>query len=83
MKTPPYVTEVIGAIRNRLQLAGEWIDQPFVSRLHPRPPGFMVVMLEPAFRVIERYGCSGGYLLVASRKSVPGAFQVTIRIASQ
>jgi hypothetical protein len=37
----PYVTEVIGAIPNRLQTAGGWIDQPFVSRLNPRPPGSM------------------------------------------
>jgi hypothetical protein len=28
-------------------------------------------------------GCGGGYLLVASREPVPGAFQVTIRIAPQ
>ena len=83
MKKPPLVTEVIGAISNRLQLAGGWIDQPFVSRFNPRPPGSMVVVaLEPTFRVIDRAGCGGGYLLVASRKPVPGAFQVTIRIAS-
>jgi len=77
----PYVTEVIGAIPNRLQTAGGWIDQPFVSRLNPRPPGSMAVALEPAFRVMDRSGCGGGCLLVASREPVPGAFQVTIRIA--
>ncbi|MGA2279170.1 MAG: hypothetical protein ABSG80_02575 [Verrucomicrobiota bacterium] len=83
MKKSQRVTEVIGAIPNRQQLAGGWIDQPFVSRLNPRPPGSMVVVArEPTFRVMGRSGGSGSYPLVASRKPVPGAFQVTIRIAS-
>jgi len=56
MKKTPLVTEVIGAIPNRLQLAGGWIDQPFVSRFNPRPPGSMVVVaLEPTFRVMDRF----------------------------
>ena len=32
MKKPPFLTEVIGEIPYRLQLAGGWIDQPFVSQ---------------------------------------------------
>ena len=45
---PPFITQAIGFIPNRLQLAGGWIDQPFVSRLNPEPPGSMVVVaLEP------------------------------------
>ena len=39
---------MIGAIPYRMALAGGWIDQPFVSRLNPAPPGSMVVVgLEP------------------------------------
>ena len=68
MKKPPLVTEVIGAIPNRLQLAGGWIDQPFVSRFNPRPPGSMVVVaLEPTFRVMDRSGCASGTRAVATK----------------
>ena len=68
MKRSPFVTEVIGAIPNRLQLAGGWIDQPFVSRLNPRPPGSMVVVaLEPTFRVMDRAGCASGTRAIATR----------------
>ena len=68
MKKPPFVTEVIGAIPNRLQLAGGWIDQPFVSRLNPQPPGSMVVVaLEPTFRVMDRSGCASGTRVVATK----------------
>ena len=68
MKKPPLVTEVIGTIPNRLQLAGGWIDQPFVSRLNPRPPGSMVVVaLEPTFRVMDRSGCASGTRAVATK----------------
>lgn len=28
-------------------------------------------------------GCGGGYLLVASEKPVPGAFQIVVRLPSQ
>lgn len=60
------VSEVIGAIPNRLALAGGWIDQPFVSRLNPQPPGSMVVVgLEPTFRVMDRAGCASGTRAVA------------------
>jgi hypothetical protein len=27
-----------------MALAGGWIDEPFVSRHNPEPPGFMVVV---------------------------------------
>ena len=33
------VAKLIGAIPNRLQLAGGWIDQPFVNKYDPKPPG--------------------------------------------
>ena len=51
------MTDLIGAIPYRIALAGGWIDQPFVSRLNPTPPGSMVVVsLEPVFPFMERCG---------------------------
>ena len=67
-RTTPFIAEFIGAIPNRLQLAGGWIDQPFVSRLNPEPPGSMVVVaLEPTFRVMDRSGCASGTRAVAMK----------------
>ncbi len=41
----------------RLALAGGWIDQPFVSRHDPQPPGSMVVVsLEPGATFMDRSG---------------------------
>jgi len=49
--------DVIGRVPYRLSLAGGWIDQPFVSRLYPNPPGAMVVVgLEPRNYFMERSG---------------------------
>jgi hypothetical protein len=49
--------DVIGRIPYRLALAGGWIDQPFLSGLHPHPPGAMVVVgLEPQFYFMDRCG---------------------------
>jgi len=62
------ISKVIGRIPNRLALAGGWIDQPFVSRHNPDPPGSMVVVgLEPTFRVMDRAGCASGTRAVAMR----------------
>jgi hypothetical protein len=62
------IGEVIGGIPNRLALAGGWIDQPFVSRHNPDPPGAMVVVsLEPTFRVMDRSGCASGTRAVAMK----------------
>jgi hypothetical protein len=62
------IAAAIGQIPNRLALAGGWIDQPFVSRLNPKPPGSMVVVsLEPSFRVMDRAGCASGTRAVASK----------------
>ncbi len=53
--------EVIGKVPYRLALAGGWIDQPFVSRLLPQPPGSMVVVgVEPTCRFMERSGLATG-----------------------
>jgi hypothetical protein len=61
------VARYIGGIPNRLALAGGWIDQPFVSRLNPKPPGSMVVVsLEPTFRVMDRSGFASGTRAVAA-----------------
>lgn len=59
---------ILGRIPNRIALAGGWIDQPFVSRLNPAPPGSMVVVsLEPTFRVMDRAGCASGTRAVAMK----------------
>jgi hypothetical protein len=51
------LTEVIGPIPYRMAFAGGWIDQPFMSRLNPDPPGSMVtVAVEPTFRWMDRCG---------------------------
>jgi len=62
------ITRVIGRIPYRLALAGGWIDQPFVSRRNPQPPGSMVVVgLEPAFRFMDRSGFASGTRAVAAK----------------
>jgi hypothetical protein len=63
------VADVIGHIPNRLALAGGWIDQPFVSRHNPKPPGSMVVVqIEPTFRVMDRAGFATGTREIALRR---------------
>lgn len=67
MKTTP-IAKLIGAIPNRLQLAGGWIDQPFVSRHNPQPPGSMVVVqIEPDFRPMDRSGIASGTRAIAMK----------------
>jgi hypothetical protein len=62
------VAELLGAIPNRLQLAGGWIDQPFVSQHNPKPPGSMVVVqIEPNFRPMDRSGIASGTRAVAMK----------------
>lgn len=62
------VRALVGRIPNRLQLAGGWIDQPFVSRHNPTPPGSMVVVqIEPDFQPMERSGLAGSTRTVAAR----------------
>ena len=58
--------KALGPIPYRLQLAGGWIDQPFVSRLNRAPPGSMVVaQIEPEFRPMDRSGLATGTRAVA------------------
>jgi hypothetical protein len=67
MKTSP-VEKLLGAIPNRLQLAGGWIDQPFVSKHNPTPPGSMVVVqIEPDFRPMDRSGIASGTRAIAMK----------------
>jgi hypothetical protein len=41
----------------RMAFAGGWIDQPFLSRHNPQPPGSMVVVsLEPTIKFMDRCG---------------------------
>jgi hypothetical protein len=62
------LARVLGSIPNRLQLAGGWIDQPFVSRHNPEPPGSMVVVqIEPNFRPMDRSGFASGTRVIAAR----------------
>lgn len=62
------ISSAIGHIPYRLALAGGWIDQPFVSRLNPRPPGSMVVVaIEPTFRAMDRAGLATGTRHVATK----------------
>jgi len=61
------VQSVLGNIPNRLQLAGGWIDQPFVSRQNPKPPWSMVVVqIEPNFRPMDRSGIASGTRAIAA-----------------
>ncbi len=68
MRSCVTLPRLLGAIPNRLQLAGGWIDQPFVSRHNPQPPGAMVVVqIEPNFRPMDRSGLATGTRAVALR----------------
>ncbi len=61
------ITSVIGSIPYRMAFAGGWIDQPFVSKLNPKPPGSMVVVaIEPQVRFMDRCGMATGTRKVAT-----------------
>ena len=63
----PKISSLIGKMPHRVALAGGWIDQPFVSKLNPSPPGSMVVVgLEPVLWLMDRCGMAGGTRRVAS-----------------
>ena len=62
------LTDIIGRIPYRMAFAGGWIDQPFVSRHNPTPPGSMVVVaLEPTVRFMDRCGMGTSTRKVAER----------------
>jgi hypothetical protein len=59
--TPAALRGAIGALPYRLQMAGGWIDQPFLSSRNPDPPGSMVVVsLLPTVRYMDRSGMATG-----------------------
>ncbi len=60
------ITDIIGKIQYRVALAGGWIDQPFMSKLNPTPPGSMVVAaVVPEFRFMDRAGICGSTRSIA------------------
>ena len=65
---PIAITDLISQIPYRMAFAGGWIDQPFLSRLNPEPPGSMVVVaLEPTIRFMDRCGMASSTREVAKR----------------
>jgi hypothetical protein len=68
-ESPPIeITDLISQIPYRMAFAGGWIDQPFISRLNPEPPGSMVVVaLEPTIRFMDRCGMASSTREVAKR----------------
>ena len=67
-KSASDLSEVIGKIPFRLALAGGWIDQPFVSKHDPSPPGSMVVIAtEPTFPYMDRAGIATSTRKIAMR----------------
>ena len=62
------ITQIISKIPYRLALTGGWIDQPFLSRHNPTPPGAMVVVsVLPEFRFMDRCGMSTSTRQVANQ----------------
>jgi hypothetical protein len=63
---PRSLAGAIGSLPYRLQMAGGWIDQPFISSLNPDPPGSMVVVsLRPTVRYMDRCGMATGTRVAA------------------
>ena len=66
--TPASLRGAIGNFPYRLQMAGGWIDQPFVSEANPEPPGSMVVVsMLPTVKYMERSGMATGTRRVAQQ----------------
>lgn len=64
--SPKDITDIVGKIQYRVALAGGWIDQPFMSKLNPAPPGSMVVAaVAPQFRWMDRAGICGSTRSIA------------------
>jgi hypothetical protein len=62
------LTDIIGTFPYRMAFAGGWIDQPFVSKLNPSPPGSMVVVaLEPTCRYMDRCGMATSTRKIAKK----------------
>jgi hypothetical protein len=64
----PDIPSVIGKIPYRMAFAGGWIDQPFLSRHNPEPPGSMVVVgLRPYVFFMDRCGMATSTRAAAMR----------------
>jgi len=62
------ITDVIGKLPYRIAFAGGWIDQPFISKHNPTPPGSMVVVgLQPTMRFMNRCGMGTSTRKLASQ----------------
>jgi hypothetical protein len=62
------ITDVIGALPYRMAFAGGWIDQPFISKLNPEPPGSMVVVaIHPDMRFMDRCGMGTSTRKIAAK----------------
>jgi hypothetical protein len=62
------IMDIVSQIPYRMAFAGGWIDQPYVSRHNPEPPGSMVVVaLEPTIRFMDRCGMATSTREVAQR----------------
>ena len=67
MDTNDSITDVIGELPFRMAFAGGWIDQPFVSKHNPNPPGSMVVVgIEPTNPFMGRSGMGTSTRRIAS-----------------
>ena len=67
-ETSSSLTNIIGGLPYRMTLAGGWIDQPFLSRLNPSPPGAVVVVsLEPVYHFMNRSGIATSTRRVARK----------------
>jgi hypothetical protein len=52
----------------RMAFAGGWIDQPFLSKHNPQPPGSMVVVsIEPTIKFLDRCGMGTSTRKIATR----------------
>ena len=65
MLLPP-ITDFIGKMPYRMAFAGGWIDQPFLSKHNPSPPGSMVVVaIEPTCQFMNRCGMGTSTRVIA------------------
>jgi len=62
----PDITDIIGKMPYRMAFAGGWIDQPFLSKHNPSPPGSMVVVaIEPTCQFMNRCGMGTSTRVIA------------------
>ena len=63
------ITDLTGNFPYRIALAGGWIDQPFVSKFNPTPPGSMVVIsVKPMFPWMDRCGIASSTRRIALKR---------------